>query len=253
MIKLPVPVILSLYIFLIKLRKGQGMNNKMRRQDFIKNFIRKDQVRSFSQILQKVNCADISLRRDLNSINAITSYTHNGVFITLRDIPVFDENGIWFCKDIGFTKCENSLELIVEVIKQSKKGISKKSLDKILRIDVYKQIHILLKRNLLNRVKIGNKYYYISESLAKNKKKRLQLLKTNNIEEYYDTRVTSSDLIALLKAVLIEHKIKIEEQSLKRFAIKYSLKIPIEKIQQLLLKYHLLEKKSIRTLERIKK
>ena len=41
-------------------------------------------------------------------------------------------------------------------------------------------------------------------------------------------------------------KIKIDVKNLKRFAQKYSLKIPLKKVEQLLLKYNLTEKKSHR-------
>jgi len=71
----------------------------------------------------------------------------------------------------------------------------------------------------------------------------LRLLNANNIEEYYDAIVSSSDLVALLKAVLVEKKIKIDVKNLKHFTKKYSLKIPLNKIEQLLLKYNLTEKK----------
>jgi hypothetical protein len=101
-----------------------------------------------------------------------------------------------------------------------------------------------LKRNELFRIKIGNKYIYLPEELAKNQKKRLQLLNANNVEEYYDAMVGFSDLVALLKAVLVEKKIKIDIKNLKRFTQKYSLKIPLKKVEQLLLKYNLAEKKS---------
>ncbi|MCP4552273.1 MAG: hypothetical protein GY834_09595 [Bacteroidetes bacterium] len=72
------------------------------------------------------------------------------------------------------------------------------------------------------------------------------MLNANNVEEYYDAMVSSSDLVALLKAVLVEKKIKINVKNLKRFTQKYSLKIPLTKVEQLLIKYNLTEKKSHR-------
>ena len=214
------------------------------RQIFVENIIRSKKIQTLEQILKHVSCSEITLRRDIRRINGITSYTHQGRFITLKDIPEFDNNGIWFYRKVGFTKYKNSLELMVHLINNSREGLSREQIQEILKIQIYQQIQTLLKRNELFRIKIGNKYIYLPEELAKNQKKRLQLLNANNVEEYYDAMVGFSDLVALLKAVLVEKKIKIDIKNLKRFTQKYSLKIPLKKVEQLLLKYNLAEKKS---------
>ncbi|MDA3917770.1 MAG: hypothetical protein PF690_12470 [Deltaproteobacteria bacterium] len=213
------------------------------RLNIIEKLIKDERVCSFKQIFQRVECSSVTLRRDVKVIDGITSFTHGGEFITLSMIPSFNENGIWFYKKVGFTKFKNSLDLIVNVINSRENSITKETLDKILGIDVYKQIHVLLGRHQITRVKIGKKYHYLPASISKNRKKRLGLLNANNIEEYYDAIVSSSDLVALLKAILVEKKIKIDVKNLKRFTKKYSLKIPLNKIEQLLLKYNLTEKK----------
>jgi len=222
------------------------MANTNERQILVENIIRSKKIQTFEQILKHVRCSDVTLRRDIRRIKGITSYTHQGRFITLKGIPKFDNNGIWFYRKVGFTKYKNSLELIVHLINSSGEGLSREQIQEILKIQIYQQIQTLLKRNELYRSKIGNRYIYLPEELAKNQKKRMQLLNANNVEEYYDAMVRSSDLVALLKAVLIEKKIKINVKNLKGFTQKYSLKIPLKKVEQLLLKYNLTEKKSHR-------
>jgi hypothetical protein len=216
------------------------------RRNVVEDIIRSKKIQTFEQILNQVSCSDITLRRDISCIKGITSYTHQGRFITLEDIPKFDHNGIWFFRNVGFSKYKNSLELIVHLINHSKKGLTREQIQKILKIQIFQQIQTLLKRDKLYRSKIGNKYIYLPEELSRNKKQRLRLLNVNNIEEYYDAIVSSSDLVALLKAVLVEKKVKIDVKNLKRFTKKYSLKIPLKKVEQLLLKYKLTEKKSLK-------
>tara|TARA_B100000315_G_C14571143_1_gene585582 strand:+ start:217 stop:894 length:678 start_codon:yes stop_codon:yes gene_type:complete len=214
------------------------------RQILVEDVIRSKKIQTFQQILGQVSCSEVTLRRDIRRIKGITSFTHQGRFVTLQDIPRFDKNGIWFYRKVGFTEYKNSLELIVQLINNSKEGLNRDQIQEILTIQVFQQIQTLLRRNELYRCKIGNKYIYLPEDLAMNREKRLRLLSANNVEEYYDAKVSSSDLVALLKAVLIEKKIKIDVKNLERFARKYSLKIPLKKVEQLLLKYNLTEKKS---------
>ena len=196
----------------------------------IKKFIRAKKVQSFEQIFEQVHCSEVTLRRDLHQINCITSYTHQGRFVTLNDIPVYNDFGIWFYQGIGFTKYRNSLDLIIQLINSSKEGFTREQLQEILKIQIFQQIQTLLNRHELHRVKVGKKYVYISEELAKNKKTRLRLLSTEAVEEYHDARVASSDLVALLKVVLVEKKIGIDVQTLKNFAQKYCLKIPLKRL-----------------------
>jgi len=141
------------------------------RLNIIEKLIKLERVCSFKQISQKVECSSVTLRRDVKVIDGITSFTHGGEFITLKTIPSFNENGIWFYKNVGFTKFKNSLDLIVNVINSREDSITKETLDKILGIDIYKQIHVLLGRHQITRVKIGKKYHYLPTSIAKNKKK----------------------------------------------------------------------------------
>lgn len=220
------------------------MGNPLERQEHLQNLLTAKRVMSFYQLLEVVNCAEITLRRDLKKIGAITSYTHQGRYITLKRIPVFNDIGIWFYRDIGFTKYQSSLELIVELVNSSSEGLSREQIQETIKIQTCQQIQVLMMREKLNRVKIGSKYVYLPKELATNKRKRLQILNANTVEEHYDSRVKISDLVALLKIALIEGRITTDSKSIKRLTEKYSLKLPVKKIERLLLKYQLAEKKT---------
>jgi len=215
------------------------MHSKPERSEYIGAFIKKNKAVTISEFFDHISYCEKTLRRDISDLKGITSYTHRGKFITLSNIPKFDKHGIWFYRDIGFTKYKNSLDLIVSIIDNSE-GITKEELEGILRIKISKQIQILLSQNRLNRVKAGARYFYLSEELAKNKKRKMQIFPID-IEEYSDRKVNIADLTAVLKAVLSEHKI--DMNNLKKIVQKYSLDVPIKKIEQLILKYELTVKK----------
>ena len=180
-----------------------------------------------------------TIQRDLKTVNAITSYTHRGKYITLPDIPAFDENGIWFYKQVGFTKFKNSFDLIINLI-NAKECITREELEEILHIQISKQIQILLTQNRLHRVKLGAKYCYLSKDVAKDEKRKIQLLDID-IEDRIDRKIKIADLVAVLKAVLVEYKI--DMNNLKKLIKKYSLEVPVKKVEQIILKYNLSSKK----------
>jgi hypothetical protein len=207
------------------------MDKKSERLKYIRNFIEMKKAVTIDEFFPHISYCEKTLRRDIKNLRGITSYTHRGKLITLPNIP--------FYKDIGFTKYRNSLDLIVSIIDNSE-GITKEKIESIIKIKISKQIQILLKKDRLHRVKSGAKYIYLSEELAKNKKRQMQILPID-IEEYYDRKVNITDLVAVLKVVLAEHQIDIN--NLKKLVAKYSLHVPIKKIEQLILKYDLSSKK----------
>jgi DNA polymerase III delta prime subunit len=223
------------------------MYSKPKRLEYIQTFIKKNKTVTISEFFQNIYCCEKTLRRDINDLNGITSFTHRGKYITLADIPVYNEFGIWFYKNIGFTKFKNSFDLIKSVINNAEKGITKEEIEEILRIKISKQIQILLSRKQLNRIKLGAKYFYLSDELSKNKKRQMQVLPIE-IEDYSNRKVSIPDLVAVLKVVLAEYKI--DMNNLKKLIAKYSLQVPLSKIEQLFLKYDLSSKKSINSFKR---
>ena len=169
---------------------------------------------------------------------------HRGSYVTLPDIAKFNNHGVWFFRGIGFSSFGSSLSTIVGLIEQSKTGFSREQLEAVLKIGISKQIQILVQRERVHRIKLGNKYLYIPEAVMQNKKRRLKLVGDRHIEEHFEKAVQKTDFIALLKAVLIEKKVGTDIKSIERIARKYSLRIPLKKIEQLLAKYDLPEKKT---------
>jgi hypothetical protein len=210
----------------------------------IRELLQKKKVYSLSEIAICLGTGERMAQLYLKDLQSLTSYTHRGQFITLPDIPRFDEHGIWSYRHASFSRFGNSLDTIIGLVEQSKSGFSREELEAILKIGISKQIQILVQREKLQRIKLGNKYLYIPEGLSQNKKRMLILVGDRQVEEYFEKDIQKTDLIALLKAVLIEKKIKIDAKSLKRFTQKYSLRIPVKKVEQLLLKYDLQEKKT---------
>ena len=100
-----------------------------------------------------------------------------------------------------------------------------------------------MKQERLYRIKIGAKYVYIPSKAVRDKKMRLTIVGSRQIEEHYEKEITILDLIAVLKIVLQEGKI--ETQLLKRWINKYSLKIPLAKLEHIIMRYELDEKKTL--------
>ena len=69
------------------------------------------------------------------------------------------------------------------------------------------------------------------------------LAKGNKIEKYHIFKTTKEELIEILKAVLQEYKV--DAENIKLLIKKYSLNISPKKLEQIITKYHLEEKKTL--------
>ena len=134
------------------------MQAKSDRLEVIRRMIYQEKAASFAAIISSVICSSVTLRRDLKTLQTITSYTHRGTYVTLPSIPKFNKHGIWFFRGIGFSRFNSSLELIVSVIENSKNGVTQDEIEALLQIGISKQIQILIEHERLHRVKIGAKY-----------------------------------------------------------------------------------------------
>ena len=217
-------------------------HKKDQRLRVLKDLFASKKITSFQVIVESIKCPEITIRRDLRDLEAITSFSHQRRFLTLPDIPTFDENGIWFYEDIEFSRYRDSLALIVEIINNSENGMSRESIEEILGIKIFQQIQTLLARSKLNRVKVGNRYIYLPEQMIKEKKRRVELFGTQEVEEYHVGKIKVGDLIAVLKALLAENMIDMDD--LGKVIRKYSLNLTVQKIELITQKYDLDSKKN---------
>ena len=74
-----------------------------------------------------------SVRRFLNDVGYYSSFTHNGGWYTLRSLPHFGTDGLWFRDDIGFSRAGSLSKTLIELTSRSPSGMTAEALGKKLR------------------------------------------------------------------------------------------------------------------------
>jgi hypothetical protein len=106
----------------------------------------------------------ITARRRLKKWRTYTSINKNGRYYTLPQIPVFDENGLWWCQTVLFSKHGNLTKTIVELIRTSPKGLSAVEIAGI--VDLTPNSSFLSRiKNVpgVRREKLKGRFVYLSE------------------------------------------------------------------------------------------
>ncbi len=100
--------------------------------------------------------------RRLRDVGYLSSFSHGGRFYTLRDIPVFDDQGLWFHRDIGFSRAGTLKQTAAEQVEQTPEGRTHDELRGLLRVRVHNSLLSLVRDGRIGRERIGRVYLYVS-------------------------------------------------------------------------------------------
>jgi len=141
-----------------------------------------------------------SIYRDLASIGYLASYTHAGRYYTLKEIADFDEFGLWFHQDIGFSRAGTLKETVSVLVEAADAGRTHFELESLVRVRVHNTLLGLVAEGRLWRDRIGRSYLYVSADVARRAKQveRRQALLTAM------TPVPSALSTEVVIAVLVE-------------------------------------------------
>ena len=111
---------------------------------------------------QKIDYSVASTRRFLAQTGYYSSFTHNGRWYTLRSIPRFSREGLWFYHDIGFSRAGSLTRTLVALIEASRAGMSAEQLGQKLRCRCHSVLVGLYRRGLVQRQRQGRAHIYLA-------------------------------------------------------------------------------------------
>jgi hypothetical protein len=92
-----------------------------------------------------------SLFRDLAQIDYLASFTHAGRYYTLVELMRFDEHGLWFHGNIGFSRAGTLKETVVKEVEESEVGCMHLELARLLRVRVHNTLLDLVSHQRIAR------------------------------------------------------------------------------------------------------
>ena len=103
-----------------------------------------------------------SVRRFLVQAGYFSSFTHNGAWYTLASIPQFNHKGLWFYREIGFSKTGSLTAAIIRMVHRSHAGMTAEEIGDNLRCRCHSVLVNLWRRKKLQRQKSGRSYIYFA-------------------------------------------------------------------------------------------
>jgi hypothetical protein len=178
--------------------------------------------------------------RALKHVGYLSSYSHAGKFYTLSAIPGFDSNGLWFHRDIGFSKHGTLRATIIVMVKEAPAGHTHEELQAILHLKVHNTLHDLVRDGLIGRVEIDAVYLYVA---AGARVARLQVEKRRAMALMPPRDNRTLDMASVVEMLLVViHKQKASAAQIRSILGAKGLRVTDQQVEDVLDRYGLKKK-----------
>jgi len=100
--------------------------------------------------------------RRLATVGYLSSYSHSGRYYTLRDLPVFDADGLWQHRDVLFSRDGTLTRTLVRLVEEADAGQFHRELQLRVRLRVHNTLSALVADRRLGRAPVAGEYLYTS-------------------------------------------------------------------------------------------
>ena len=158
-----------------------------------------------AELLKVTGCSTMTAWRLLKQHGYWTSYNENAGYYTLRDIPQFDEHGLWSYRHVRFSKWGSLTKTLVGLVQESSAGLTSEQLEQLLQVENVKPVlSRLIERQALTRQKITGRYVYFPRQPSLRGKQR-QRRDEDVVEACAERTLPPLDRIIALLVEIIRH------------------------------------------------
>jgi hypothetical protein len=105
---------------------------------------------------------DVTVFRKLKQLAYRTSYSHRGSYYTLDEIARFDQDGLWSCQSVWFSRWGTLLDTAQAFVDNSRAGRFVEELDNLLHVGTKEPLLRLVQHERIAREPVGGLYLYCS-------------------------------------------------------------------------------------------
>ncbi len=166
----------------------------------------------------------ITVFRKLKPLDYLTSYSHRGRYYTLRELALFDANGLWSHNGVWFSRFGTLLSTAEAFVNHSPRGYFAEELARLLHVDVQDALHQLVQRGRMARQFVSGLYLYTAKDRGLQRQQSLARRTIEIIPALADPSVLEISPEELKTAILLFYSL-LNEQQRRLFAGLESLKL----------------------------
>ena len=171
--------------------------------------LRKRKMLSLKDLCKTANCCSMTVWRSLRTVGYYTSFSHNARYWTLTETPRFNNDGLWFYRDVGFSVHGTLPRILLPLIDSSAMGMTPREVSERLRVRVQNQLHDAFVQGQVHRISWERTQLYVSAD------PRVQTQQLQRHQEHSEAQDPVSDGHTI--AILVE-LVRTPHSSAKRIA-----------------------------------
>jgi len=163
------------------------------RESAVLALLREWRVGTMAQLRQALHVSHMTVVRGLKKYGYYSSFNENAAYYTLYDLPDFDDAGLWWYRDVGFSRHGTLTATLVALVESSPAGCTVAELEARLRTPVANLLCRICRAERLARTYRGRQVVYVSPVASQ---RRQQLRRRADQEAPAGPRVGPRDVSA---------------------------------------------------------
>ena len=186
----------------------------------------------------------MSVFRRLTLLGYLTSYTHTARYYTLREIPQFDEFGLWHYGGVGFCRAGTLKAAVAELVEKSEAGRTHREVQDMLRVRVRNELLDHVRAGQMGRRLLDDKHWlYLSAKASCAAKQWARRQAQGERAAQAIGPLTSAVTIEVLVEVLLASRVQVSPQEVARRLSRRGVTVALQQVEWVFERYDLGKKK----------
>jgi hypothetical protein len=162
--------------------------------------LRRSRVAKWRALAQQLDCSTKTVQRALAKVGYFNSINHNATFVTLKDVPDFDQRGIWTHQAVHFSEHGNLPQTLCWLVEQAPGGCTVHELEQLAGTRVHNHVSRLVREGKLARFFQERKVVYLA---ADSRRREAQMQVRREAESVPSAAIDDTDVPPGLDAVTV--------------------------------------------------
>lgn len=182
----------------------------------------------------------MSVVRRLTLLGYLSSYTHRGRYYTLREIPQFDEVGLWHHGNVGFCRAGTLKATVTELVEKSEAGKTHQELQDLLRVRVHNELLEHVRAGRITRKPLDDKrWLYLSANASRAAKQWARRQTQKKRAAVLLGPLTAAMTVEVLVEVLQSSRVLVTPEQVVRRLHHQGVSVTLEHVQWVFERYEL--------------
>lgn len=130
--------------------------------DVLHKWFRDHPVTQLDDLRRVLRASTRTVFRVLKRAGYHSSFSHAGRYYALATTPRFDDQGLWFCQDVGFSRFGTLRSTLVRLVEQAPAGSTHEDLQRAVHLRVHDTLRSLVSAGLIGRDLVEALFVYLS-------------------------------------------------------------------------------------------